>query len=78
MEALIVCFNGGAFSAVLDITLCVAGVTVLYITLYTAFVSRGILEAAQVTNEIHNCKLGGLPWIVGSQGCVVGKGLAST
>jgi hypothetical protein len=52
MEALIVCFNGGAFSAVLDITLCVAGVTVLYITLYTAFVSRGILDAAQVTRSI--------------------------
>lgn len=46
------CFNGGAFSAVLDITLCVAGVTVLYITLYTAFVSRGILDAAQVTRSI--------------------------
>lgn len=42
------CFNGGAFSAVLDITLCVAGVTTLYVVLYTCFVSRGILSASQV------------------------------
>lgn len=43
-EALVICFRGGAFSAVLDITLCVAGVTLLYVTLYTCYVARGILE----------------------------------
>lgn len=48
MEALIVCFNGGAFSAVLDITLCVAGVTSLYLGLYVVFVPAGILHAGEV------------------------------
>ena len=33
-EALIVCFRGGAFSAVLNITLCLFGVTVLFVLLY--------------------------------------------
>jgi len=33
-EALIVCFRGGAFSAVLNITLCVFGVTLLFCLLY--------------------------------------------
>uniref|UniRef100_M4BX10 H(+)-exporting diphosphatase n=1 Tax=Hyaloperonospora arabidopsidis (strain Emoy2) TaxID=559515 RepID=M4BX10_HYAAE len=36
-EALLVCFRGGAFSAVLDITLCVGGVTSLYVILYVLF-----------------------------------------
>ncbi|KAL4166482.1 hypothetical protein KRP22_013740 [Phytophthora ramorum] len=36
-EALLVCFRGGAFSAVLDITLCVGGVSSLYVTLYMMF-----------------------------------------
>uniref|UniRef100_A0AAV1TQG6 H(+)-exporting diphosphatase n=1 Tax=Peronospora matthiolae TaxID=2874970 RepID=A0AAV1TQG6_9STRA len=36
-EALLVCFRGGAFSAVLDITLCVGGVTLLYVMLYVMF-----------------------------------------
>jgi Inorganic H+ pyrophosphatase len=36
-EALIVCFRGGAFSAVLNITLCVAGVTTLYVFLMILF-----------------------------------------
>jgi inorganic pyrophosphatase len=36
-EALIICFRGGAFSAVLDITLCVAGVSILYVFLYMLF-----------------------------------------
>ncbi len=48
MEALIVCFNGGAFSAVLDITLCVAGVTSLYLGLYLVFVPQGVLHAGEV------------------------------
>ncbi|OQR88432.1 H -translocating Pyrophosphatase (H -PPase) Family, partial [Thraustotheca clavata] len=38
-EALLICFRGGAFSAVLDITLCVAGVSILYVMLYMAFSS---------------------------------------
>ncbi|DAZ94687.1 TPA: hypothetical protein N0F65_000002 [Lagenidium giganteum] len=38
-EALLVCFRGGAFSAVLDITLCVAGVSILYVVLYMMFSS---------------------------------------
>jgi Inorganic H+ pyrophosphatase len=36
-EALIVCFRGGAFSAVLNLTLCVAGVTTLYVFLMILF-----------------------------------------
>ncbi|CAI5747267.1 unnamed protein product [Peronospora destructor] len=36
-DALLVCFRGGAFSAVLDITLCVGGVSTLYVTLYMLF-----------------------------------------
>ncbi|KAF0683416.1 Aste57867_24540 [Aphanomyces stellatus] len=36
-EALLICFRGGAFSAVLDITLCVAGVSLLYVLLHAAF-----------------------------------------
>ena len=38
-EALIVCFRGGAFSAVLNLTLCVAGVTTFYLTLNFTFTS---------------------------------------
>mmetsp|Transcript_13715 Transcript_13715/g.27387 ORF Transcript_13715/g.27387 Transcript_13715/m.27387 type:complete len:865 (+) Transcript_13715:96-2690(+) len=37
-EALIVCFRGGAFSAVLNISLCVTGVTALYLVLWGLFV----------------------------------------
>ena len=48
MEALIICFNGGAFSAVLDITLCVFGVTMLYLMLYLGFVTRGVIRATEV------------------------------
>ena len=36
-ETLVVCFRGGAFSAVLNLTLCIAGVTTLYAILYTIF-----------------------------------------
>jgi hypothetical protein len=38
-EALVVCFRGGAFSAVLNLTLCIAGVTTLYTVLHFAFSS---------------------------------------
>jgi len=37
-EALVVCFRGGAFSALLNLTLCVAGVTTLYVVLHLYFV----------------------------------------
>ena len=43
-EALIVCFNGGAFSALLNLTLCVAGVSTLYAILYQLFVIGGSLN----------------------------------
>lgn len=47
-EALVICFRGGAFSAVLDLTLCVAGVTLLYVVLYTWYVARGELDNTDV------------------------------
>lgn len=47
-EALVICFRGGAFSAVLDITLCVGGVTLLYVTLYTWYVARGVLDETDI------------------------------
>jgi hypothetical protein len=40
-EALVVCFRGGAFSAVLNLTLCIAGVTTLYTVLHFTFSSAG-------------------------------------
>lgn len=40
-EALVVCFQGGAFSAVLNLTLCITGVTSLYILLHFMFVQSG-------------------------------------
>jgi Inorganic H+ pyrophosphatase len=36
-EALVVCFRGGAFSAVLNLTLCIGGVTSLYAILHIVF-----------------------------------------
>ena len=36
-EALVICFRGGAFSAVLNLTLCIAGVTTLYAILHLFF-----------------------------------------
>lgn len=47
-EALIICFRGGAFSAVLDITLCIGGVTVMYVILYACYVGSGKLKAIDV------------------------------
>lgn len=44
-EALVVCFRGGAFSALLNLTLCVAGVSTLYNILYHMFVVTGTLSA---------------------------------
>jgi Na+/H+-translocating membrane pyrophosphatase len=43
-ECLEVCFRGGAFSAVLCITLCVFGVSMLYIVLSVLFVNSGVLK----------------------------------
>lgn len=39
-EALVICFRGGAFSAVLNLTLCILGVTTFYTLLYLVF-ARG-------------------------------------
>lgn len=49
-EALILCFRGGAFSAVLNLTLCIAGVTGLYTILHFIFASdsTGILNSSDV------------------------------
>lgn len=44
-EALVLCFRGGAFSAVLNLTLCVAGVTTFYLVISLAFVSTTSLSA---------------------------------
>lgn len=43
-ECLEICFRGGAFSAVLCITLCVFGVSMLYIILSVLFVNSGVLK----------------------------------
>jgi Na+/H+-translocating membrane pyrophosphatase len=43
-ECLEICFRGGAFSAVLCITLCIFGVTMLYIILSLLFVNTGVLK----------------------------------
>ena len=45
MEALIICFRGGAFSAILVLAMCVAGVTVLHTTLSLLFVTDRSLAA---------------------------------
>lgn len=47
-EALIICFRGGAFSAVLNLTLCIAGVTSLYTLLHFLFGSNKDLTAADL------------------------------
>jgi len=48
-EALVVCFRGGAFSAVLDITLCVFGVTCLYLVLWGLHATT-LAESLGMTN----------------------------
>ncbi len=45
-EALVICFRGGAFSALLNLTLCVAGVTALYVILYQVFCIVGSSSGA--------------------------------
>jgi Na+/H+-translocating membrane pyrophosphatase len=40
-EALVVCFRGGAFSAVLNLTSCIVGVTTLYTILHFVFAGEG-------------------------------------
>jgi inorganic pyrophosphatase len=47
-EALIVCFRGGAFSAVLNIALCVAGVSALFTMLWLFYVGAGGLSITDV------------------------------
>jgi H(+)-translocating pyrophosphatase len=47
-EALVVCFRGGAFSAVLNLTLCIVGVTTLYTMLSTVFVNPAGLESTDI------------------------------
>jgi hypothetical protein len=47
-EALVVCFRGGAFSAVLNIALCVTGVTALFVTLAAFYVGAGGLKLTDV------------------------------
>jgi len=47
-EALIICFRGGAFSAVLNLTLCIAGVTTLYTILHFLFVSSSKLTTTEL------------------------------
>jgi len=45
-EGLVVCFRGGAFSAVLNLTLCITGVTSLFAFLY--FIFGSTLKAADI------------------------------
>lgn len=47
-ECLVVCFRGGAFSAVLNLTLCIAGVSTLFVILYNVFVSTGKLKVTDL------------------------------
>ncbi len=50
-EALDTCFRGGAFSAVLCITLCVYGVSMLFLILHFFFVTHGTLLTATGANS---------------------------
>jgi H+-translocating diphosphatase len=45
-ECMEICFRGGAFSAVLCITLCVFGVSMLYFILSVLFVNSGVLKSS--------------------------------
>jgi inorganic pyrophosphatase len=47
-EALVICFRGGAFSAVLNLTMCIAGVTSLFTILQLLFVREGGLAATDI------------------------------
>ena len=47
-EALVLCFRGGAFSAVLAIAMCIGGISILYITIYFLYGSGGRLSNADM------------------------------
>lgn len=47
-ETLEICFRGGAFSAVLCITLCVFGVSMLFFALQIIFVNSGMLKSTGI------------------------------
>ena len=47
-EAFYVCFRGGAFSAILALTMCVSGITLIYIFCYVAFVFTGSIQVSDV------------------------------
>jgi len=42
-EALVLCFRGGAFSAILALTLCISGISIVYFVVYILFGSGGRL-----------------------------------
>jgi inorganic pyrophosphatase len=42
-EALVLCFQGGSFSAILALTLCISGISVVYFVVYVLFGSGGRL-----------------------------------
>jgi Na+/H+-translocating membrane pyrophosphatase len=44
-EALVLCFHGGAFSAILALTLCISGISIVYFIVYILFGSGGRLSA---------------------------------
>ena len=48
-EALVICFRGGAFSALLNLTLCIAGVTTFYLILYFVFCIPGTLRESELS-----------------------------
>lgn len=47
-EAFLVCFRGGAFSAILALTLCITGVTLVYLGGYVFFVLPGYLAPTEI------------------------------
>jgi H+-translocating diphosphatase len=51
MEALIICFRGGAFSAILVLAMCVMGITLLHSLLYSVFVTDNTV-AGYGTNAV--------------------------
>lgn len=48
LEAMIICFRGGAFSSILVIAMCVAGISILHGLLHYFYVSEGGISAADV------------------------------
>ena len=48
IESFVICLRGGAFSAFLDITLCVLGITLLHIIFHLIFVSSGMVEGTDI------------------------------